>query len=73
MGMKRELRCKAWAAPATVSGEPAHQKPLGPDGESQRSWEGGAHKALTREPGDLPVVVVLRPDGVRRAKRVFPE
>ena len=36
------------AAPATVSGEPAANKPLG----SMRSWEGGL-QAATREPGDL--------------------
>lgn len=28
-GMKRELRCETWAAPATVSGEPARHRPLG--------------------------------------------
>jgi len=43
---------KTVAAPATVGAEPeAHHEPLG-------NWEGGAGEALTREPGDLPSLIV---------------
>jgi hypothetical protein len=47
-----EFCSKAAAAPATVSGEPAVHWPLG-----LRIWEGD-RQAMTREPGDLPSVVV---------------
>ena len=57
-GSKREYGAaypsgaKTVAAPATVSAEPkAHHEPLG-------NWEGGAGQALTREPGDLPSLIV---------------
>src|SRR4051812_49877561 len=67
--MKRELGCEPRAAPATVSGEPACHEPLANlFGERL----GRRHApALTREPGDLPVAVVLRPAGVRRTMGFF--
>ena len=72
MGIERELRCKTWAAHATVSGEPARQQPLGHDGYSPNDLGRRRAPALTREPGDLPVVVVFRAVVVRRAERDFP-
>jgi len=53
--MKTGTGCKSPAVPATVSGESAVMKPLG------ISPEKATGTAMTRKPGDLPVVVVYRP------------
>lgn len=49
------MGCKSPAVPATVSGKSTVTKPLG------NTPEKATEKAMTREPGDLPVVVVYRP------------
>lgn len=59
-GLKRELGSQAEAAPATVTGERLVHDATGFGRE-------GGQVAMTRKPGDLPVVVVPRPGGVYRA------
>lgn len=59
-GLERELGQQAEAAPATVTGErPVHY--------ATGSHREGGQGAMTRKPGDLPMVVVPRPGGVNRA------
>ena len=60
------MGCKSPAVPATVSGKSAVKKPLG------KTPEKATGKAMTRKPGDLPVVVVYRPARDCRANGTSP-
>jgi hypothetical protein len=66
--MKTGMGFETPAAPATVSGELSCHMPLGSKILRRRH-----EPALTRKPGDLPVVVVFRADRVFRADGGKPE
>jgi hypothetical protein len=66
-GDSKGTEFKTPAAPATVSGEPSATCHW-----DVQSPEKAAGTALTREPGDLPDAVVLRPDRVCRVNEDVP-